>query len=257
LPDTPSPFPSAFSAPVPTTDQLAAARLRTTQEIVIDVQIKLVRGMIIEEATTAIGMLESSVDALFRLDVEKAREIIASDDKVDKLEVHIEEEALRVLALHNPFARDFRKITSMLRINADLERVADHATSISKQAVKLQPLGITRFPTALTELGQRVPMLCHTLLTSFVSENIEQCRSVIIRDQAIDSLDKRLFEECIELMGSDHNSKAAGMLMYRCGRELERVGDLMGSIAEDVIYLVGGHIVRHQEKKRLKQQGLM
>ncbi len=241
----------------PTPDQLAAARVRTAQEIALDGQIKLVRAKIIDEATTAIGMLETAIDALFRLDVDRAREIIARDDDVDRSEVEIEEEALRVLALYHPFARDFRKITSMLRINADLERVADHATSIAKQTVKLQPLGVTRFPTALTELGQRVPMLCHTLLTSFVSENVEQCRSVIIKYKAIDSLDKRLFDECLEVMGSDRNSKAAGVLMYRCGRELERVGDLMGNIAEDVIYLVGGHIVRHEEKKRLKQQGLM
>jgi len=229
----------------------------TPQEIALDGQIREVRGRIIDEATLAVGMLEASVEALVNLDVDKAREIIIRDDEIDRSEVEIEESLLRVLALYHPFAKDFRKITSLLRVNADLERVADHATSISKQTIKLKALGITKFPTALIELGQRVPMLCHALLSGFVSENVEQCRTVIIRDRAIDSLDKRLFEECLQQMGSDHNSKAAGMLMYRCGRELERVGDLMGNIAEDVIYLVGGHIVRHQEKRRLKREGLM
>jgi len=232
----------------------AVTSLQSAHEQTLQREIKALRAKLITEATGSIGMLESAVDALFRLDVDAARAVIKLDDEIDRSEVMIEEECLRIIALFHPFARDFRKVSSMLRINADLERVADHATSIAKQAVKMAPLGVTRFPTALTELGQRVPMLCHKLLTSFANEDVEGCRAVIMRDESIDSLEKRHFEECIELMGNDRNSKAAGLMMYRCGRELERVGDLMANIAEDVIYLVGGHIVRHEEKRRLRAE---
>ena len=240
--------------PFSLTGNPVVSRVQTAHEMTLEREIKALRARLIDEATGSIGMLESAVDALLRLDVEAARVVIKSDDVIDQSEVLIEEECLRILALFHPFARDFRKVSSMLRINADLERVADHATSIAKQAVKLAPLGVTRFPTSLTELGQRVPMLCHKLLTSFANEDVEGCRAVILRDDAIDSLEKRHFEECLDVIGPDRNSKAAALMMFRCGRELERVGDLMGSIAEDVIYLVGGHIVRHEEKRRLRAE---
>ncbi len=147
-------------------------------------------------------------------------------------------------------------MTTLLKVNGDLERVADHASSIAKQAVKLQGLGVgvTALPTSLQELAQRVPMLCHSLLTALQTESAEAARSIFLRDEAIDSLDKRLFEEVLDLIGNDRASKAAGLRIYRCGRELERVGDLMTNIAEDVVYLVTGAIVRHEEKKRLKAQ---
>lgn len=218
------------------------------QREIADLKARLVR-----EAHTAVGMLEAACEALFKLDEEQARKVREADDEVDREEVHIEEEAFRILALYAPYARDFRSITALVRVNADLERVADHATSLAKQTIKLKKLGLTQFPTALVELGQRVPMLCHALLSSLVSEDAEAARGVISRDRTIDTLDKRLFDECVEAIGPTRQSKAAALLLYRCGRELERVGDLAGNIAEDVIYITSGAIVRHEEKKRLKE----
>ncbi|MCE2652824.1 MAG: phosphate signaling complex protein PhoU [Planctomycetaceae bacterium] len=224
-----------------------------TSDMFMEREIQALRKRLIEEAATVIGMVETATEALTRLDPELARVVISRDDQIDTEEVHIEEECFRLLTLYQPFARDFRKIASMLRVNADLERVADHATSICKQTVKLKDRGATKLPTALTELAQRVPMVCHALLNAFVTENADAARDVISRDRAIDSLDKKLFEECLDVMGDARDSKATGILMYRCGREMERIGDLMSNIAEDVIYLVSGHIVRHSEKKRLKK----
>jgi phosphate transport system protein len=215
-------------------------------------EIAALKARVQKEASTAVGMLESACEALFKLDEPAARGVMVIDDQVDTEEVHIEEEGLRILVLFQPYARDFRTITALLRVNADLERLADHATSIAKLTLKLKALGVAAFPTSLIELGQRVPMQCHALLTSLGSEDAESARSVIRADITIDTLDKRLFDECIAVIGHTHESKAAALLMYRCGRELERVGDLAGAIAEDLIYIAGGAIVRHKEKRRLK-----
>ena len=211
-------------------------------------QIKSLKQRLVQEATFAVGMLEGATDALLRLDVEAAKSVMRRDDEIDREEVHIEEEALRLLALFHPFARDFRSVTTMLRINSDLERVADHAASIAKQATRLAPLGVPVWPTSLRELTQRVPMMCHALLTTLLTENAGTADEIFAVDRQIDSLDKRLFEECLDLMGDDRASRSRGMLLYRCGRELERVGDLMTNIAEDVVYLVTGAIVRHTGK---------
>lgn len=249
MPDKPDPAPRATprpAAPVPITPRPIPVDPTLSREIT------LLKDRLVGEAIFAIGMVESAVDALFKLDPNAARAVITRDDEIDREEVRIEEACFRLLALFQPFARDFRTVTTLLKINADLERVGDHATSLAKATVKLQPLGLRQFPVALHELGQRVPMMCHALLKALQSEDAEQARLIFARDQTIDTLDKRLFDECVDLMGPSRESRAAGILCYRCGRELERVGDLMTNIAEDVLYLATGTIVRHEEKKRLK-----
>ncbi len=222
------------------------------QEVVIEREIKQLRGMILAEAATAIGMVEQAAEALVALDDNAARVVIGRDDEIDREEVKIEEACFRVLALFHPFAKDFRLITTFVKVNNDIERVADHACSVAKQTVKLKKLGVKSTPTALTELAQRVPMLCRGVLNILASEDAADARELAAKDKAIDSLEKQLFEECVSLMVDARDSKAAGLIMYRCGRELERVGDLMKNIAEDLIYLQSGTIVRH-EKKLLKQ----
>ena len=214
---------------------------------------------LILEANLAVGMIESASDALTRLDPAAAEAVMRRDDEIDSEEVRIEEECFRLLTLFQPFAKDFRTVTTLLRVNADLERVGDHAHSIAKITRKLHKLGTggagrRAIPTSLHELAQRVPMLCHALLNALVSEDVQDARAILEKDEAIDSLDKRLFDECLDSMREDVESKAAGLLLYRCGRELERVGDLMTNIAEDVLYLVTGTIVRHQ-KQRLRHSG--
>ncbi|MGD9688811.1 MAG: phosphate signaling complex protein PhoU [Phycisphaerales bacterium] len=221
------------------------------REIAIGREVQQLKERLVREATLAIGMLEAAIDALLRLDPEAARAVMRRDDEIDREEVHIEEEALRILALYQPFARDFRTVATLLRINADLERVGDHAHSIAKLATKMAPLGVPQWPTALKELTSRVPMLCHALLNTLLTENVESARSIFLKDRDIDSLDKRVFEESLDLMEDTRESKTRGMYMYRCGRELERVGDLMVNIAEDVVYLGTGSIVRHEEKKKM------
>ncbi len=219
--------------------------------------IKDLKRRLILEANLAVGMIESASDALVRMDPDAAEAVMRRDDEIDREEVRIEEECFRLLTLFQPFAKDFRTVTTLLRVNADLERVGDHAHSIAKLTRKVHKLGggPRAIPTSLHELAQRVPMLCHALLNALVSEDVHDARLILDKDEAIDSLDKRLFDECLHAMRDDADSKAAGLLLYRCGRELERVGDLMTNIAEDVMYLVTGAIVRHQ-KKRLRLQGL-
>ncbi|MFN0012556.1 MAG: phosphate signaling complex PhoU family protein [Phycisphaerales bacterium] len=232
--------------------------------------IKDLKRRLILEANLAVGMIESASDALMRMDPGAAEAVMRRDDEIDSEEVLIEEECFRLLTLFQPFAKDFRTVTTLLRVNADLERVGDHAHSIAKLTRKLHKLGgpggvgtgvaagggsggTPGIPTSLQELAQRVPMLCHALLNALVSEDVQNARSILEKDEAIDSLDKRLFDECLQAMSDETDSKARGLLLYRCGRELERVGDLMTNIAEDVLYLATGTIVRHQ-KKRLRLQ---
>jgi phosphate transport system protein len=207
---------------------------------------------LIQEATSAIAMLESALDALWKLDVEAARDVRRRDDRIDEEEVAIENECFRILALEHPFARDFRMIAFVLKVNADVERVADHAAGIAKVTGKMDREHPPQWPTALQEMGQRVPLMCHSLLRAVLDEDAAIAKQIVAEDETIDALEKRLFEEVKELMAKDPQMAHNGLLIYRLGRDLERVGDLMKNIAEDVIYLATGTIVRHEAKRALR-----
>ncbi len=217
--------------------------------------VKLLKRRICDEATIAVGMLESSLAALWDLNVPGAEAVIARDDRIDREEVAIEEAAFRIMTLQQPVAREFRALAFVLKVNNDIERVGDHACSIAKSTVKLakaSPPGF-HWPTSLLELGQRVPMACHALLRALLDEDSDAAKSIVVGDKAIDRLTRELFDETVNFMSTFPNSHAAGLLIYRIGRELERVGDLMTNIAEDIVYLTTGEIIRH-EKKRIRAE---
>ncbi len=224
-----------------------------------DRRILALKRRLLREATMAVSMLEGALAALWPLDLDAAMKVRLSDDRVDSEEVAIEQETYEILALHHPFARDFRVLTFILRANADFERVADHASSIAKAVKKItearqreKAVGPVRWPTALQELGQRVPAMCQALVQAVLDENVEAARNLVSSDKVIDQLDRRLFEEVMEMVklgGKTDADLATGMYVYRVGRELERVGDLMANVAEDVVYLATGEIIRHAKRR--------
>lgn len=217
-----------------------------THRLVLEQDLLGLRRRLIREATLAIDLLEASIRALWTLDTEAAIEVRRGEDRVDVEEVAIERECLRLLTTHRPYGTDLRFITFSLRVNSDLERIADHAASIAKICLRLSANDTPpRWPTALTELGERVPMLCHRLLRA-VLDNDEQAARELVRDDAvIDTLDKQLFQEVQDYLARPDAQRDCALYMYRVGRELERVGDLVTNIAEDVVYLATGEIIRH------------
>lgn len=126
--------------------------------------IRTVKRKLGEEATSVVAMLESSLEALWKLDTERAALTLQTDDRIDREEVAIEEECFRVMTLQAPVARDFRMLVFILKVNSDIERVADHACSIAKITGRLAGGPPPVWPTSLLELGQRVPIACHALL---------------------------------------------------------------------------------------------
>ncbi len=214
-------------------------------------QIDAIKRRMIRQGTLAIGMLEASLDALWSIDAEVALHVREQDTAIDTEEVRIEEECYQILALQQPVARDFRMLAFILKVNHDIERVADHASSISKVAMKLAALPVVPvFPTGLREMGERVPAACHKLLRAMLEEDVDSARQIVLDDKLIDNLDKGSFAELTKSMAQKgEDDIAAGLLLYRVGRELERVGDLMKNIAEDVVYLGTGEIVRHAKSK--------
>lgn len=221
----------------------------------LEVELTELKRRLVREAVVAVGMLESALTALWKLDRASANEIRQRDNTIDAEEVEIEERCLRLMALHQPFARDFRILAFILKVNADVERVADHACSIAKIAIRMNRTEPPDWPTPLLELGQRVPMMCHSTLRALLDENADAAREVVLADAAIDSLDRQLFADTQTWMRDHPDDPETGLYFTRVGRELERVGDLMGNIAEDIVYLATGQIIRHQKRKLKAAKG--
>jgi phosphate transport system protein len=219
-----------------------------------DRRLAQLKRRLIQEATAAISMLEGALAALWKLDTAAAKEVRVRDDGIDAEEVEIEAECFRLLALEQPFARDLRVVMFILKVNADIERVADHASGLAKVAGRLDTAHPFAWPMALVEMAQRVPVMCHSLLRAVLDESADIARQIVEEDETIDGLEKRLFQEVETLMRDDPGLLRNGLLIYRAGRELERIGDLMKNIAEDVIYLDTGSIVRHEQKRQTPGQ---
>lgn len=237
---TPPDAPDPFEPPAPLDD---AARARVQQ----------IRRRVMRSANVASDMLEAALHALWNADHLVAQQVRYRDDVVDDEEVAIELECMNLLSLHgvgpggwSPL--EFRLLTFCLKVNADIERVADHATSIAKLAMKIDPASPPLWPTALLELSDRVPVLCQCLLRAVLDLDTSTARRLVDGDGVIDALDKQLFREVSAWIESKPAEAQHGLMAFRVGRELERVGDLLANIAEDVIYLVTGEIIRHQSR---------
>lgn len=248
----PAPEPEAAVPAVPSaaTPPPAEPGPRAEAGPTLDRDLAKLRRRLMRAANVSIDMLEAALHALWNGDHDVAREVRGRDDAVDDEEVLIERECLRILALHQPYGQDFRLVTFCLKVNVDLERVADHATSIAKVALKIDPTDPPRWPVALSELGDRVPVTCQTLLRAVLDEDEQTARQLVEKDDVIDRLDGRLFDELTEWVSAQPASATHALHAFRVGRELERVGDLMANIAEDVVYLVTGEIIRHQRAGR-------
>jgi phosphate transport system protein len=192
---------------------------------------------------TVVEMLETSVGGLLSLDPVIAAGVIEQDREIDDTEVRIEEECLKLIALYQPVAGDLRFITTCMKVNDALERVADHAVNLAGLTRELTESGAVSFPPRVAELAGAVARVCEDTLDAFLRLNrlkaVEICRG----DDRIDALDAAVSTEALEI-GRDNVAHA--LLIARVGHELERVGDLMTNIAEDTIYLVTGQIVRHR-----------
>jgi phosphate transport system protein len=175
-----------------------------------------------------------------------ARQVIAGDAQIDQEENHIEEECLKILALHQPVAVDLRRIAAALKINTDLERMADLAEDIAERALYLAQLPATAIPEKLQRMTDLTTTMVRQSLDSFVNLDARQARRVCRLDDEVDRYNNEIIQELIGMMQESPAMVEQGLSLFSATRHLERIADHATNIAEDVVYLVEGTIVRHQ-----------
>jgi phosphate transport system protein len=198
------------------------------------------------------GLVEESIHkairALHERDADKAREVIANDSQIDNEENHIDEECLKILALHQPVAIDLRRIVSAMMINTDLERMGDLAEEIAERAVHLSRPPLLPIPPDLQKMTDLTTMMVRQSLDSFVNLHTTEANAVLRMDDEVDRFNDVIIKELVQAMKSSPDLVEAGLSMFSVVRHLERIADHATNIAEDVVYLVEGEIIRHRRR---------
>ena len=216
-------------------------------------ELDALKESLVRMAGLAEAQVDAAVQSLLERDVELARQVIDQDPEVDELEMAIDNQAISLLALQQPMARDLRFITMAMKISNDLERVGDHAVNIAHALgyiVEAPPL--PQLPELEEMTGIATEML-NDALSSFVQADSELARSIGERDDRVDELHENVFRIVLTHMMEAPRKIGAGIDMILVSRNLERIADLATNIAEDVVFMVEGLSIKHQAGEEARE----
>jgi phosphate transport system protein len=201
----------------------------------------------IEEAVVQMAALVESaiaraVQALTRRDTLLAEEVVANDGMVNELQRSIRNRCISVMARQAPVARDLRELTTVQLVINELERMGDHAVGIAKQSTRIsghEPLPLSG---EIAEMAKLVRQQVRDVIQAFVDVNVQQARDICARDDEIDHQYRQIFTELLERMAQDATSIPVATSLLFVAHDLERIGDRVTNIGEDIIYMVTGEI---------------
>ncbi|MGE4159569.1 MAG: phosphate signaling complex protein PhoU [Planctomycetota bacterium] len=186
-----------------------------------------------------------AVSSFTRKDAALAERIIQSDVEVDNAEVDVEEECLKILALHQPVAADLRFIVAVLKINNDIERIGDLAVNIAERARSLATMPGADLGFDIPGMASRAQSMLRESLDALVNLDVAKARKVCGEDDAVDAMHARIYSQAKDIVVKDPKVIEVLLPNLSVARNLERIADHATNIAEDVIYMVDGAIVRH------------
>lgn len=194
-------------------------------------------GTIVEEA------LMKAVDALARSDRELARKVIEQDDVVDQLQIDIERRSLALIALQQPIATDLRVLGTALKIVTDLERMADHASDISKVVLRLEGEALMKPLLDIPRMAKVASRMTHDCLKAYVRRDVALAREMMELDDEMDHLYAQIFRELLVLMMEHPKDIQQATHLLMVAQSLERVGDHATNLGEWIVYMVTGERV--------------
>lgn len=186
-----------------------------------------------------------AVAAINTLDIELAEKVIAADEEIDEKEVEIEEEALKIIALYQPVAIDLRFIVAIIKINNDLERIADEAVNICQRVLRVAQASPLKADYDYREMSEKTGEMLKKCLDSFVNLDTDLATSVRRMDGDVDKMKNHFYDIIKSAIRHDPDRVGAFINLLLISRHLERVADHSTNIAEEVIHMVEGVIVRH------------
>jgi phosphate transport system protein len=213
---------------------------------VLEKEVVSLKKRIIEYATFVEQMIKNSINGLIKKKESLLKEVIeVQEPKANDMEIDIEEQGTVVMAKFQPTAKDLRLILMILKMNNDLERMADHAVNIAERSLFLIKNPMVK---PLIDIPKTAEITIHMLkdsIDSFVKEDSRLAKSVCERDEKIDNLNDQILRELITYMFTDPSTIERSIKLIQISNNLERIADLATNICEDVIYIVEGRVIKH------------
>jgi phosphate transport system protein len=199
----------------------------------------LALGALVEQRVN--GMVEVVREG----DTDLARRIRSGDAEVDAMQLELESECMRLLALGSPVAGDLRMILTAMRVSNEFERVADMCKGISKRVTRLVEAGNYRYPPALVQMAEGAAQMMCDVLVAFSNGDIKLCLEVRRADSYVDDLNREVVVWSREWISQEVEKSGAAIELLSVAQRIERLADIVTAIAEDTIFLVEGRVVRH------------
>jgi phosphate transport system protein len=213
-------------------------------------ELEKIKKLILSLGARVEDQVRMATQAVETRDAELAQQIIKSDYDIDEMEVEIEEECLKILALHQPVAVDLRFLIAVIKINNDLERIGDQAVNIAERVDVIAKRDLSEFFFDYTAMGGKVQEMLKMSLDALVNMDYDIAYSVVMRDDEVDQIKVDAYDRIKQAMRK-HPDKIGYLInLLLISRHLERLADHATNIAEEVIYLIEGEIVRHAAYNR-------
>lgn len=230
-----------------------AEHMNTADHIVksFDDDLRRLEGTIAEMGGLVETQISDSVTALLRHDQILAQKVLDTDNKIDQLELEIDDAAVKVIALRQPQAQDLRSVVAVLKVAGNLERIGDYSKNIAKRSSAIENFqSFGSAESALRRMGQIVQEMLKDVLDAHGTRDIKLADQVRIRDEDVDHLHNTLFRELLTYMMEDPRHITSCMHLLFVAKNLERMGDHTTGIAEQVHYLIAGSLPEEERPKR-------
>ncbi len=208
-------------------------------------ELRRLKDMLLKMASLVEQSIKKAVKSLTDRDSTLAHQVINEDQVINTYDVKIDEECIRLLALKQPMGKDLRFITTAMKITTDLERIADNAVNIAERALELNEEPLLKPYIDIPRMREIAQGMVRDAIKAFVEEDKHLAMDVIMRDDEVDDLNEMVLQELMFIMTQDPSTVSRAMKISYVSKYLERIGDHATNIAEMVIYMVEGKIIRH------------
>jgi phosphate transport system protein len=212
-------------------------------------QIESLKERILRVGTLVEEAISKSITGLINRDLSLAQRVISSDEEIDRMEVEVEEECLKILALYQPVAADLRFVVAVLKINNDLERMGDLARNIAKRVTQLSAGRPYELPREIRTMAMQAQEMVKQCLDAVVNGDPALARQVRAEDDIVDDARLQVRRQVMRSIKDDPEALESLLWINSVSKHIERIADMATNIAEDVIYMVEGEIIRHRAEE--------
>ncbi|GMT48213.1 MAG: phosphate transport system regulatory protein PhoU [bacterium] len=214
-------------------------------------EMKHLNTLLLQMAGLVETSIRESIKSLTERNSELARKVIEADHKINSYDVRIDEECIRLIALKQPMGKDLRFITTAMKITTDLERIADNAVNISERALELNKEPLLKPYIDIPRMREIAQGMVRDAIDAFVNEDKRLAMDVIMRDDEVDDLNDVVLKELMFIMTQDPSTVYRAMKISYVSKYLERIADHATNVAEMVVYMVKGKIIRHMSPQEI------